>query len=101
METRIVSYEQAKTVSEITIWANDLIGKEVPGVPGYRVVSILRFQLLSSTDGAGYSAMLLVEVMQEQVEEQIALREADIVAIEQITSTVDDGEPGEDPVAQL
>ena len=91
METRLLAYEHAETVGEIASWANNLIGKEVPGNPGYNVVNVMRFQVMNGQ--IGYDAMILVEVTQRDEEEgemQVALKEADIEVIEQLTSTIDE-----------
>ena len=85
METRLLAYEQAVTTTEIAAWANDLIGKEVPGSPGYKVVRIIQFQFVQKQDG--YSALILVEVT--EMTPEIAIKEADAIVIEQLTSTID------------
>lgn len=91
METCMLAYERAKTVTEITTWANELVGKAVPGYPDYRVVKVARFQIVPTQNG--YDAALLVEVMQWIDEEsQVTLREADVKVIEQLTSTIDEPE---------
>ena len=88
METRLLAYEHATTVSEIAAWANHLIGKEVPGDPGYIVVRVLQFQMINAQ--SSYAAMLLVEVTERQLETQVALSEADIEVIEELTSSIDE-----------
>lgn len=88
MESRLLGYEHAATVSEIASWTNNLIGKEVPGEPGYIVISVLQFQLISSQ--SAYDAMILFEVTQKNPEMHIALKEADIEVIEELTSTIDE-----------
>ena len=91
METRLLTYEHAATVSEIAAWANDLIGKEVPGDPQYSVVSVMRFQVMNGQ--SGYDAMILVEVTQRGPEAsgtQVALKEADIEVIEELTASIDE-----------
>ena len=91
METCMLACERAETVTEIATWANELVGKAVPGYPDYRVVKVVRFQLVRVQDG--YDAALLVDVMQWIDEEsQVTLREADVKVIEQLTSTIDEGE---------
>src|ERR1700738_752933 len=94
METRMLGIEAAHTVSQIASWANDLIGKEVPGLPDYRVVRVIQFQLLSTQ--IGYDAMLLVEVAERPLDtsEQIALRAEDIEVIEELTAVVGEPVPG-------
>jgi hypothetical protein len=88
METCMLAYERAETVTEIATRANELIGKAVPGYPDYRVVKVVRFQLVRTQNG--YDAALLVEVMQWIDEEsQVSLREADVRVIEQLTSSID------------
>ncbi len=98
METRMLGLEAAHTVSEIATWANDLIGKEMPGLPDYRVVRVIQFQLLSTQ--TGYDAMLLVEVAERPLDttEQIALRAEDIEVIEELTAAVGELLPGETPL---
>jgi len=88
VETRLLAYEHATTVSEIAGWTNDLIGKEVPGNPGYIVVGVVQFQLVGNQ--GSYDAMLLVEVTEKPFETQIALREADIEVIQELTSSIDE-----------
>ena len=91
VETRLLAHEQAATVGEIATWANNLIGKEVPGHPGYNVVSVMRFQVLNVQ--SGYDAIILVEVTQrdpEAGETQVALKEADIEVIEELTAAIDE-----------
>jgi len=91
METCMLACERAETVTEIATWANELTGKAVPGYPDYRVVKVVRFQLIRTQHG--YDAMLLVEVRQWLDEEsQVTLREADVKVIEQLTSTIDEPE---------
>ena len=87
MDTRLLAYERAATVTEIAAWANDLLGKEVPGSPGYQVVRILQFQF--TNQGTSYAALLLVEVTNTSFDNQVALKEADMVEIEQITSSIE------------
>lgn len=93
MDTRMLAYEHAVTMTEIANWANELSGKEAPGSPGYRVVCILRFQVLDKGDR--YAALVLVEVTDISSEIQVALKEADMVEIEQITSTIEDVSTGQ------
>ncbi len=89
METCLLGYERAETVTEIAAWANELVGKAVPGYPDYRVVKVAQFQLVRAQNG--YDAMLLVDVMEWLNEEsQVTLREADVKVIEQLTSTIID-----------
>ncbi|MDQ2715007.1 MAG: hypothetical protein M3Z08_08880 [Chloroflexota bacterium] len=88
MKTRVLGYEHAETIAEIETWANDLLEKDVPGSPGYIVVSIVQFQIIPGQNG--YDAMFLVEVIEHFPEEQIALKEADIVVIEQMTSSLEE-----------
>jgi hypothetical protein len=88
VETRLLAYEHATTVSEIANWTNALIGKEVPGNAGYIVVSVVQFQLINSQ--GGYDAMILVEVTERQLETQVTLRAADIEVIEELTSSIDE-----------
>lgn len=87
METRLIGYEHAAKITDIASWANDLIGKEVPGCPGYSVVRVIQFRFAQVSDG--YDALVLVEVKEEGFEE-LSIKEADVVAIEEITSSVDE-----------
>jgi hypothetical protein len=91
VETRLLAYEHAASVGEIATWGNDLIGKEVPGDPEYSVMSVMRFQVMNGQ--SGYDAMILVEVRQRGLEEgeaQVALKEADIEVIEELTASIDE-----------
>ena len=89
METCMLAYERAATVTEIAAWANELVGKAVPGYPDYRVVKVVQFQLVRTQNG--YDAALLVDVMEWLNEDsQVTLREADVKVIEQLTSTMVD-----------
>jgi hypothetical protein len=88
METRMLAYDHAAAASEIAGWANRLPGKEVPGEPGYTVVRVIQFQMVSGQ--SGYDALLLVEVTQREPEAEVSLRVADIEAIEEITSSIDE-----------
>lgn len=91
METCMLACERAETVTEIATWANELVGKAVPGYPEYRVVKVTRFQIVPTQHG--YDAALLVDVMQWIDEEsQVTLREADVKVIEQLTSVIDEPE---------
>lgn len=97
METRLLAYEHAVTVSEIAAWANNLIGKEVPGDPGFTVVRVIQFQTISNQGNqgnqggqGGYDAMILVEVTEKHSDTQVALKEADIEVIEELTSSIDE-----------
>ncbi len=93
METRLLGYEHATSVIEIATWANGLIGKDLPGLPGYRVVRVLHFQIVYTQND--YDAMILVEVVEHSNESaQVELRAEDIAVIEELTSTVGD-EPSE------
>ena len=88
MDTRLVGYELANKITEIASWANGLIGKEVPGEPGYKVVRVIDFQVISNQ--SHYDALILVEVIEQYHEIEIAIKEEDIETIEQLTSTIDD-----------
>ena len=100
METRLLAYEHAVTVSEIAAWANNLIGKEVPGDPRFTVVRVIQFQTISNQGNQGnqggqggqngYDAMILVEVTEKHSDTQVALKEADIEVIEELTSSIDE-----------
>jgi hypothetical protein len=88
MDTLLLAYERATNMTEIADWANRLRGKEAPGAPGLRVVRVVRFQILDK--GEYYTALILVEVSNLSSENQVALKEADMVEIEQITSGIED-----------
>ena len=88
VETRLLAYEHAATVSEIASWTNNLIGKEVPGNAGYIVVGVVQFQLTNSQ--SSYDALILVEVTEKPFETQITLREADVEIIQELTSSIDE-----------
>ena len=88
METRLLAYEHADYVGEIAAWANNLIGKEVPAEPGYIVVSVVQFQVINRQ--SEYDALILVEVTEKQLDTRIALKEADIEVIEELTSSIDE-----------
>ena len=88
VETRLIAYEHAATVGEVAGWTNDLIGKEVPGNPGYILVSVVQFQLI---DNQGtYDALILVEVTEREIETQVTLRAADVAVIQELTSSIDE-----------
>jgi hypothetical protein len=90
----MLAYERADTVTEIASWANELIGKAVPGYPDYRVLKVVQFQLVRTQNG--YDAALLVDVMEWLNDaSQVMLREADVKVIEQLTSTMMDGPESE------
>ncbi len=85
----MLAYDRAETVAEIASWANELVGKAVPGYPDYRVLKVVQFQLMRTQNG--YDAALLVDVMEWLNEDsQVTLREADVKIIEQLTSTIAD-----------
>ncbi len=88
MQSRLLAYEHATTVNEIASWANNLIGKEVPGDPHYVVISVVQFQLLSKQ--SAYDAMILFEVAQKHHGTEVALKEADIEVIAELTSAIDE-----------
>ena len=88
MQSRLLAYEHATTVNEIAIWANNLIGKEVPGDPNYVLISALQFQLISNQ--SAYDAMILFEVAHKNHGTEVALKEADIEVIEELTSAIDE-----------
>ena len=88
MDTLLLAYERATNMTEIAGWANALRGKEAPGAPGLRVIRVVRFQILDK--GEYYTALILVEVSDLASENQVALKEADMVEIEQITSGIED-----------
>jgi hypothetical protein len=84
----MLAYEHAATMAEIADWANGLPGKEAPGSPGYRVVRILRFQVIARGDH--YAALVLVEVTDISSNNPVVLKEADMVEIDNITATIGD-----------
>ena len=88
MQSRLLAYEHATTVNEIASWANNLIGKEVPGDPSYLILSVLQFQL--NNNRSAYDALILFEVTHKNPDTQVALKEADIEVIEELTSTIDE-----------
>ena len=88
MDTRMLAYEHAASTTEIANWANELINKEVPGSPGYRIIRIVQFQFIEKGDR--YSALILVEVTDTSSENLVALKEEDVIAIEEITSSMED-----------
>lgn len=91
METRLLGYEHATSVIEIASWANGLIGKDLPELPGYRVVRVIHFQVVYNQND--YDAVILVEVVERANDtEQVELRAEDVAVIEELTSTV-----GEEP----
>lgn len=101
MDTRMLAYEQADTVAEIATWANELIGKEAPGSPGYRVVRVIQFQFIDRQDG--YAALILVEVEEwpdETSNIQVALKEADIEVIEQLTASIGEAPENETTLSE-
>ena len=88
VETRLLAYEHAATASEVANWANDLIGKEVPGNAAYLVVSVVQFQLINNQ--GSYDAMILVEVTERHLDAQVTLSAADVEVIEELTSSIDE-----------
>jgi hypothetical protein len=50
------------------------------------VVRVVQFQLLQQSQG--YAALVLVEVTQKPPDASVALKEADIAVIEQMTSVI-------------
>ena len=88
MQSRLLAYEHATTINEIALWANNLIGKAVPGDPSYVIISIQQFQLISSQ--STYDAMILFEVTHNNPGTEVALKESDIEVIEELTSAIDE-----------
>ena len=88
MQSRLLAYEHATTVNEIATWANNLIGQEVPGDPNLLVISVMQFQLLSNQ--SFFDAMILFEVTHKEPGTEVALKEADIEMIEELTSAIDE-----------
>ena len=94
METCMLGYERAATVTEIAAWANELVGKAVPNHPEYQIVKVVQFQLVPTQNG--YDAMLLLDVTKWPDEHnQVALREEDVEVIEQLTSVIIEPPEGE------
>ena len=99
METCMLGYERAATVTEIAAWANELVGKAVPNHPEYRIVKVVQFQLIQTQ--SGYDAMLLLDVTEwSDKHNQIALREEDVEAIEQLTSAIAEPPEGETTIPE-
>ncbi len=88
MQSRLLAYEHATTVEEIATWANNLIGKEVPGDPNLIVISVVQFQLM--TNQSFFDALILFEVTEKERGTEVALKEADIEVIEELTSAIDE-----------
>jgi hypothetical protein len=88
MQSRLLAYEHAAAVNEIAIWANYLIGKEVPGDPNFVVISVMQFQLLNSQNF--FDALILFEVTHKEPDHELVLKEADIEVIEELTSAIDE-----------
>ncbi len=88
MQTRLLAYEHATTVNEIATWANNLIGKDVPGDPNVIVISVIQFQLISNK--SFFDALILFEVISKEPGTEVALKEADIEVIEELTSAIDE-----------
>jgi hypothetical protein len=93
METRLLAYDHATSLSEIAAWGNALIGVVLPDSPQWRVLRIVRFQVLQQS--GAYSALLLVEVTQVEPDamEHIELRAEDIQIIEELTASIDPEPP--------
>ena len=89
METRLLAYDHATSLSEIAAWGNALIGVVLPDSPQWCVLRIVRFQVLQQS--GAYSALLLVEVTQVEPDamEHIELRAEDIQIIEELTASID------------
>lgn len=99
METCMLGYERAATVTEIAAWANELVGKAVPNHPEYQVVKVIQFQLVPVQ--SGYDAMLLLGVTEWPGEHnQVALREEDVEVIEQLTSVIKEPPEGETTIPE-
>ncbi len=99
METCMLGYEHAATVTEIATWANELVGKSVPGYPDYRIVKVIQFQLVPAQ--RGYDAMLLVSVVEWLDEhDQVALRAEDVAVIEQLTASINEPSEGDTPLLE-
>ena len=99
METCMLGYERAATVTEIAAWANELVGKAVPNHPEYQIVKVIQFQLVPMQ--SGYDAMLLLDVTEWSDEHnQIALREEDVEVIEQLTSVIREPPEGETTIPE-
>lgn len=88
METRLVGIESGATTTEVAASANSLIGRPVPGYPELTAIRIVQFQMSPCPEG--YDALILVEVIATQ--EPLNLNAADVEAIVEITSAVDEPE---------
>jgi hypothetical protein len=52
---------------------------------------VIQFQTISGrSDQGGYDALVLVEVTERKLDTQVALSEADIEVIEELTSSIDE-----------
>ena len=60
MDSVLISGENLANVSELTHWANNLVGRAAPGNPDHLVKRILQFQVIPT--GTKFSVVLLVEV---------------------------------------
>ena len=88
MQSRLLAYEHAATVNEIAKWANNLIGKEVPGDPNFVIICVMQFQLLNNQNF--FDALILFEVTPKEPDHELVLKEADIEVIEELTSAIDE-----------
>lgn len=84
METRLVGLEQVPSITVVASRGNELLGKEVPGNPGYIIIKIVHVQVIPQP--GGYDALLQVEVDQQ---EPLNLKAADVEAIVELTSTIE------------
>ena len=88
-------------MTEIANWANALIGKALPEFPQWRIVRIIRFQVVQQVNE--YSALLLIEVIGIEPDdmEHIELRAEDIRVIEELTATIDEEPFGGSRVVEM
>lgn len=60
MDSLLISKEDFSTVTELTHWANNLIGQAAPGNTEHIVKRILQFQVIPT--GTNFSVILLAEI---------------------------------------
>ena len=60
MDSLLISEENFSTVTELTHWANNLVGRAAPGSSEHIVKRILQFQVIPT--GTNLSVILLAEV---------------------------------------
>lgn len=87
----MLGFAGAETIIDLAAWANALIGKEVLELPGYRVVRVIQFQVVDTQHGYDIAVLVKVKKIETDTDQLAAIKEADIIEIEQLTSIV--GEP--------